>query len=279
MAFKRNPYGKRSKRTRVVRARRTYSRNKKILSNAKLTRMIKRLPPPEVKQVRMLYNNTGGFGLPDFNSASWSLDNGIYTLHPTQNRISIAQGTGQGQRVGNRIRVKSCYISGILYAQQQNAAYNPTPKPCEVVMYIYRLIGGGNTVDTTMTNFYQNGNTAGSPTGSLVDLTFPINKDRYRIVYRRVFKIGPADNTGTGSSAGLQYFANNDYKRNQRFYIPLTKYMDKIIRYNDTSLTCNNDTLYLAILPLMADGSANAAGNALLPVNCSMTQVFNYTDV
>lgn len=279
MALKRNPYGKRTgKRVPRLRGRRSY-RGKKVLSNAKLTQMVRRLPPLEVKQVRMLYSNTGGFGLPDFNSASWGLDNGVYTLNPTQNRLSIAQGTGQGQRIGNRIRTKSCYISGILYAQQQNAAYNPTPKPCEVVMYIYKLIGGGNTVDVTMSNFYQNGNTAGSPTGSLVDLTFPINKDRYRVLYRKVFKIGPADNTGTGASAGLQYFANNDYKRNQRFYIPLTKYMDKIMRYNDTSLTVNNDTLYLAILPLMADGSTNGAGNALLPVNCSMTQVYNYTDV
>jgi len=54
-------------------------------------------------------------------SASWGLDNGVYTLHPTQNRISIAQGTGQGQRVGNRIRTKSSYIKGILFTQQQNA--------------------------------------------------------------------------------------------------------------------------------------------------------------
>lgn len=265
-----------SKRPRRVFARRN---RRKVFSNAKLTRLIKRLPPPEVKQVRYLYSNTGGFGLPDFNSASWGLDNGVYTLHPTQNRIQISQGTGQGQRVGNRIRTKSSYIKGILFTQQQNATYNPTPKPYEVLVMIYKIIGQGNTVDTSLTGLYQNGNSVSGPLGSLQDLTFPINSDRYRVFYKRIFKIGAADNTGTGASIGLQYFANNDYKRNQVFYIPLTKYMDKIIRYNDTSTTCQNDCLYMCMLPLACDGTVLTAGNGVLPVACTMTQVYNFTDV
>jgi len=203
----------------------------------------------------------------------------IVPISPYGVGMDIDQGTGQGNRVGNRIKTKSSYITGILYAQQQNATYNPNPKPCEVLIMVYKIIGGGNNVETNLSNLFQNGSTSGNPTGSLADLTFPINKDKYRVMYRKVFKIGAADNTGTGSSIGQQYFANNDYKRNQRFYIPLTKYMDKNVRYQDTSLTCQNDTLYLLILPLMADGTTNVGGNALLPINCIMTQVYNFTDV
>lgn len=274
MAYKRKAMGKRP-RKRIVRRR----GGKKVLSNAMLTKLVRRLPAPEVKTYRYLYSNTGAFGCPDFNSVNWGLDNGVYLLNPTQNRIAISQGTGQGQRVGNNIRTKSSYISGILYANQQNASYNVTPKPYEVMFIIYKIIGQGNIADVTLTGLFQNANTQSTPTGTLQDLTMPFNKDRYRIFYKKVFKIGPAENTGTGASAGLAYFSNNDYKRNQRFYIPLTKYMDKRMKYNDTATNVQNDNLYLAILPLACDGSQQVAGNFLAPVNCLMTQTYNYTDV
>lgn len=279
MAIRRKPIGKRTgQRARRLRVRRI-SRKRGVMTNSQLTRAVKRLPPPETKTVRYSYINTGGFGLPDFNGTTWGLDNGIYQLHPNQNRIQISLGVQQNQRVGNRVRMKSSYISGIFYTQQQNATYNPTPKPVEVLCMIYRKIGGGNTIDTTMSGFFQNGGGTTTPTGSLIDLTLPVNKDAYKVYYRRVFKIGPADNTGTGSSIGLQYFANNDYKRNQRFFIPLTKYLDKNIRFNDSNNNCQNDVVYMAMIPLMADGTINTAGNALLPVSCIMNQVYNYTDV
>lgn len=260
--------------------KRNYRRGgKRVLSNGVITRLLRRLPAPEVKTTRYMYSNTGAFALPDYNSVNWGLDNGVYLLNPTQNRIAISQGTGQGQRVGNSIRTKSSYLSGILYANQQNASYNVTPKPYEVMFVIYKIIGQGNTADVTLTGLFQNGNTQSTPTGTLQDLTMPINKDKYRIYYRKVFKIGPAENTGTGSSTGLQFYANNDYKRNQKFYIPLTKYMDKRMKFNDAEQNVRNDNLYLAILPLACDGTQGVAGNFAAPVNCIMTQTYNYTDV
>lgn len=274
MAYKKKAMAKRPRR-RVTRRRVA----KKVMSNAQLTKLVRKLPSPEVKTYRYLYSNTGAFALPDYNSINWGLDNGVYLLNPTQNRIDITQGTGQGQRVGNFVRTKSSYLSGILYANQQNASYNVTPKPYEVMFVIYKILGQGNIADVTLTGLFQNGNTQSSPTGTLQDLTVPINKDKYRIYYRRVFKIGSADNTGTGSSTGLQFFANNDYKRNIRFYIPLTKYMDKRMKFNDTERNVKNDNLYLAILPLACDGTQQVIGNSLAPVNCIMTQTYNYTDV
>lgn len=274
MAYKRKAMVKRPRR-RVIRRR----GDKKVMSNAVITKMLRRLPPPEVKTSRFLYTNTGANALPDYNGLNWGLDFGVWLLNPTQNRIDITQGVGQGQRVGNNIRTKSSYLSGILYANQQNAAYNTTPKPYEVMFIIYKILGQGNIADVTLTGLFQNGNSQAIPTGTLQDLTLPINQDKYRIYYRRVFKIGPADNTGSGSSTGLQFFANNDYKRNQRFYIPLTKYMDKRMKFNDTDRNVKNDNLYLAVLPLACDGTQQVAGNSLAAVNMLMTQTYNYTDV
>jgi len=266
------------------RPKRVYARKpRKVMSNAQITNALRRLPPPEVKTQRVIYDNTGAFGIPAFNGLAWGLNNGLYTLHPTQNRIQISQGTGQGQRIGNQIRTKSSYIKGILYANQRDVTYNPTPKPAEVMIYIYRIIGQGASVPTgtnAMTNFYQNGSSSSSPTGLLEDLTTPINRDQYRVVYQRKFKIGSAENTGVGSSTGNQFFANNDYKRNATFYIPLTKFMDKRIKYSDASLTCNNDALLMAIIPLPCDNVPwGAAANLVTPIGCIMTQVYNYTDV
>jgi len=256
-------------------------KTKKVVSNKRVRKIERALVKmkPEVKQVRMLYEKTGAFGIPDYNSVNFGQDNNIFLLSPTQNRIQITQGTGQANRVGNRIRTVSSYISGILYATQQNATYNPTPKPMEVMMFVYKLIGGGNTSSSTLTNLFQNGNGTSSPTGGLADLTFPFNKDEYKILWRKTYKIGSAINTGTGASAGLQNYANNDYKRNQKFVIPLTKFLDKNIKYNDNAPSANNDQVYLAILPLAADGTVNAPGNGLAPISCIMTQVYKFTDV
>lgn len=264
------------KATKKAYPKKAYSATRKPYIAKVVKRTMKSMA--EVKQTRILYTKSDNTGLSPYNSSNWSLDNGLFALSPVQNRIEIPQGDGEGNRIGNRVTTKSSYLTGCFYPTAYDTVFNPTPRPQDVMVIIYKIIGGGSTITSTLSTLFQNGNTASGPTSSLIDTTLPINTDKYKIFYKKIFKIGSADNTGSGSATANQFYANNDYKRNQRFYIPLTKFMDKVYKYDNSNLSANNNMLYMAVLPMNCDGSQPAAGNLLRTVSMIMTQVYKYTD-
>lgn len=169
--------------------------------------------------------------------------------------ISILQGTGQGQRVGNVIKTKYAVVKGVL---RPTTNLDDSPKPLEVVMYIFKMKdqSSGNTLayanDVVANNFYQRNNTHNGVTGSLVDIVSAINTDMVQLYYKRVFKVG----TSTGDTTGGN--PNNDFAYNRKFSINITKYLPKIIRYNDNTDTPSINPLYMLLLPYRADGSIRA---------------------
>lgn len=266
--------GKTTKSSKILR-RVPRKASKAVVSAVKST--IKSMA--ETKQVRMLYTKVDNTGIQPYNGTSWGLDNGLFALSPVQNRIEISQGDGEGQRTGNRITVKSSYLNLILYPTPYDGTYNPVPRPQDVMIIIYKIIGGGNTIQTTLGGLFQNGNVTSSPGSNLTDTVLPFNNDLYKILYKKIVKVGSADNTAIGNMTAYQYYANNDYKRSVRLYIPITKYLDKVIKYDNTSTTANNSMLYMAVLPMNADGSQPAAGNAYRTVSLIMNQTFKYVDL
>lgn len=273
--FKRNA----SKRTgvRVRRVRKAVRRAPSKVQKKMVQRVVRSMA--ETKQTRILYTKTDITGLAPYNGVNWALDNGLFALSPVQNRIDIAQGDGEGDRTGSRITTKASYLSGIFYAPPYDVTYNPTPRPQEVMVIIFKVIGGGSNIISDLTGLFQGGNSTVSPTTSLIDTTLPFNTDKYRVFYKRIFKVGVSDAGGTGTSAVYQSYTNNDYKRNCRFFIPITKYLDKIMKYDGSSRSANNAQLYMAVLPVNADGSQPASGNSLRTVCMVMTQVYKFQDM
>lgn len=227
----------------------------------------------EKKTVR--YNWAKSFGA--YNTTNWSLD-GIYPLTPQASFTDIAQGTGQGNRVGNRITVRKLIFNGIMNTEGYDINFNASPQPLEVLMVIFRNRADPNTFTTNLTNFFQNGNGASSPNGTTTDTIFPINTDRYTVYYKRIFKLGFAEYNGTGVDSNNQKWSNNDYKLNQRFYVDCTKYVNKVMRFNDTVNTPITPVLHVAFLPMRADGSGvSAATNAMMKVSANWQ--LDYFDV
>lgn len=67
-----------------------------------------------------------------------------------------------------------------------------------------------------------------------------------------MFKLGSSLYLNSGSTAND---ANNDFKLSKYFNINLTKYIPKVIRYDDATTSPENVGLYATFLMCYADGS------------------------
>lgn len=226
---------------------------------------------------RMLENKKARYAFTDsvvnYNSATWGTPptTGVYPATPYPTFMTVNQGLGQGDRIGNRIRTRYCALRGILLPQPYNAVTHPNPRPMEVLMLVFSRKDTPATYSALMNNIWQSGDTSFGPVSNIVDVVSRVNTDLYTLHYQRVFKIGPSINQGTGSTNTYFQIANNDFKLNQRIYVNLTKYVPKVLSFNDTG-SANNRVVHVALWALSGDGTT--FGSTIVP--CQFTGEFMY---
>lgn len=214
------------------------------------------------------YWNTG-FGVVPSVNAGWASSQIPMTPYPGY--LVINQGVGAGGRVGNQILIKKLTFSGNLYQLPYNGTSNPTPFPFHVKFWFYYDKTDPNIIPAPQTDFLQNGSSSRGMFNDLVDLWAPVNTDKYRVLLTKQFKIGYAQNTGTGSVVGQAYGANNDYKYNHHFNIDLTKYIVKNVKFNDNTAQPSARGLFLLTTVVQANGTPYSA--SVIP--CQMQYVLN----
>ena len=164
---------------------------------------------------------------------------------------TIGQGTGQGDRIGNRISPVRFVFSGFMNfnADAVGAAQNSQPQ--YVKMFVFRMKNTLTATEPDMTKFFQYGNTSQAPTGYIQDIKSRVNTDDIVLYATRLFKLAPsALVNGLGSIAAA--FTNNDYKLTQSFKIDLTKYVKKVV-YDDTTAQIKNHQMFCAFVFGMND--------------------------
>lgn len=75
-------------------------------------------------------NFRGSINLYAYGATNWA--NTITPCTPDTLYLTIQQGVGQGDRVGNSVRVKSLKMTGVLRTALYNVTANPIPLPCYV---------------------------------------------------------------------------------------------------------------------------------------------------
>lgn len=225
------------------------------------------------------YNFTGD--LTYYNSTIFGATSSSFPLSPYTGYLGIAQGTGQGDRIGNSIRPYKCTLRMTINPNLYNVTSNPSPCPHLVRMLILRRKDiGQSTLLTSFAGLFQTGNTAIAPQSNGSDIVNSINTDLYTVYHDEVLKIGYADMTGSGSSAAGQYFSNNDFKYNIVKTVDVTKFMGKKLTFNDATQTgLSGDTgLYCLFLICRADGTTPTAGNSIAPVGLYGNFEFKFKD-
>lgn len=194
-------------------------------------------------------------------SASFGLAN--FPISPYSGFLDIQQGVGQANRVGNRIKLKRLNFSGSIRPMIYDSVTNPQPQPSYVILWFYYNRDDPTIMSTPDNTFLQLGNSSQSLQNTLVDRTSPVNKDNWVLLGRKVFKCGPAINTGSGSLPAFAHNANNDFKLVCDFNIDMMKYAVKDIIYNDTS---SNPRTRVIMCQPQAISAVSQFGAAYVPI-------------
>lgn len=213
------------------------------------------------------------------NAATFSA-NGVFALTPYTSQITISQGTGEGDRVGDSVRVKSAKLRMVLYPNVYDATSNNLPKPQDVQVFIFGMKpqydSYNNAVSSATTNMLQNGNSSAGLTSIMSDLLSDVNSDIVTLYSRKIYKVGTATDTGTGNQIAYQYFANNDYKYNHIIEMDLTKFYPKKLIWNDTATLTTTRGVYMVVCPVPADGTAPVSSQ--FTCSCEWQMNLKYKD-
>lgn len=226
----------------------------------------------EVKESSQYSLNTP---LAPSNNAGWVASS--IPICPYATGFVISQGAGQGQRIGNQIRTKKCWVKGIIHPNIQDPTTNIQPLPIQIRMILFKdKFNKSSQPSAVGIDLFQNGSTVLPPQNDLCDMILDINKDRYTVYHDETMKLGTSNFQGTGNLASFQFFANNDFNYNCQFSVDCTKFLPKTITYNDAGTSPMGDTLWMLLMPVWANGGQMASTQ----ITCSMSwvAVYNYTD-
>lgn len=209
-----------------------------------------------------------------YNATGWAAT-GLRPITPQVSGINIIGGTGQADRVGNKIRTRKVTLDLQMIPKPYNVTTNPTPQPGEVIVWIVGL-KESNILPNNLDDFFQNGNTTTDPNGSMVDIVKTYNTDKW-IVYKRVVrKLGFGVYGGSGGTIGAQYYNNNDYKMNHTLRIDCTKYCPASVVYDDTG-NPTTKAVFVAIEWVPSDGGQLNA--SYVPASMYYNLNYEYTDM
>lgn len=206
-----------------------------------------------------LYTFPGSvFGTPPNN---WTNNN---ILDVSSVYTGIAQGTGEGNRIGNVIKARKLKFSFVL-TPNLNAITSPLNVRMWILTFkfdpnnslavdVWGSMQNWNATGGLNRSFFDDGNTTSGMSGDLSDLLKPVNTDAWIVHKCKTFKLGHSGSPMTGTPA---ISGNNDYKLNIRKTIDLLPYIPKRITYNDANTNSLNKKVFIVFQCIQADGSTN----------------------
>jgi len=200
--------------------------------------------------------------------------------------FDITQGTQQNQRVGNMIKLKRWVIKGLI---QPNSLIWETPLDaipnslCGYVdVFFGRLLNNASAIDGQLIDLYQAGNGAITPNSTAGTILYPINKDKYKIYWRKRFKMGNAINPGFPNPTNT---TNNDFSLARTFGFDVTKFIlkNKHVKYEDGDSTPNDDmienlSLFAVFYPVVGNCPINDLGKSQSYYSLNVQTYAEYED-
>lgn len=167
----------------------------------------------------------------------------------------IGQGGGDGQRIGNKVKILSSNLKLCVNLLPYNATTNPLPMPLLVRILIvgYKKANQQlmNGTDANAALWEVNSGAAG-PQGNPLDITLQVNDQSYATYYDTVIKLGATGTSTTTPVSSGSYFDSS----NMSMYLDIDVAMSGPLTYNDTTNIPTNKNRFLIIQPVTADGQA-----------------------
>lgn len=181
-------------------------------------------------------------------TASTTVESFISNTNITQLNPIITQGTGESNRIGNRIKPVRFTLDVALQCFNQAAGVAPTY--FDVYVFKYKVANdpiGPSSGD--MNRFLDNDNSATQYVGLITDGLRKLNDDLFQLVAkRRVLLFNPFNSTNH-----LAATSSLNPCKTMRF--DLTKHVKKTWVYDDNTGLVINDNLWMAVGSTQSDGS------------------------
>lgn len=173
----------------------------------------------------------------------------------------ITQGTGNGQRIGDTIAVRSLTLKGFVnFDPSHYGDTNYMKNPVYLKMVVLRrkdsIIDPCNYGTTGISDLLMSGNMPTNPQNLPTDMVRRFNTDVYKIYTTRFFKLGNSAPSDAPNETG-QY--NNDFSLSRRFSINLSKHVDKL-KFNNPTNTPTNAAFHVLFLLCFANGYTPSSG-------------------
>lgn len=197
-------------------------------------------------------------------------------LVPNASTMLIAQGTGQGDRIGNKIKTKKVVMKYILYPIGYNATTNAAPCPAEVRAFIGRNKTSPAQPPAVGVSLFQNGDSTNGLTDGLADMIMPLNRDTTTVYKEIRHKVGNAAIavSGGGGSTVNQHYSNNDFKLNIMRTLDVTKYVPATLTYNDGITAPTTPASFFNIWYARADNTGGASSTTAYAIWYSIQYEF-----
>lgn len=194
----------------------------------------------------------------------------------------LAQGTGNSNRIGNRVRLVKNVVKGYVNLLPYNATLNSYRCPVAVKLYVFSVKSFTNFIGEmgyqNWQQFFRLNNSDVGFYGTMLDMLQSVNTELYTLHATRTFQLSsqPFLVGGGGSNAG---YGNPSGKWSMPFRFNLIKYA-KDLKYDDnTSLRVTNKSLFLAAQVCYADGGTNSYVNPDQLVEIHHIQECEYEDL
>lgn len=213
------------------------------------------------RQVETKYNQATTASVPIINQIT---DVQMVSIIP-----GIAQGVGQGDRLGNRIHPTRFTLKVVLTCLDiKNIIALGSPTYFDIYIFKYKVKNqyGGFVTAADAAQFLQDDNSSTFYNGGALDGLRPVNDDIFRLCIKK--RVCLANNSSATATQGIQASINP----NRCLYFNLTKYIKKMWSYDDAVQTLTNDNIYVAIGATQTDGAslgASSIGRYQLIVNLS----------
>lgn len=235
-------------------SKKSFSRRKPLRkAGSKLIRRIARQEVRRQIEDKEQRFNAEGFFYNFPGTGNWT-NNNIFDVNATIGN-SVAQGIGQGGRIGNKIRVTRFNVKWRFWC------YTPTYLQ-NVYVKCWILSDKQNPSTTTVTElsnaaangpWFNNGSSTTGMTQKVYDTMMPIDQDRWRVHKSRMWKLGVSTNP-----QGVLGYGNNDFKYSAALNINLSRYMPKMLQFRDTDTTVMSRNTYIVFQVVKADNTIEA---------------------
>lgn len=261
MAYRKKTYRKkRTFRKKGGIVKRAVRKAKKQIFAKRVKTVVNRMS--ETKNINYFINNFIGTSV-----LSAGFGNTIKCLLPTGNTggvLLLNQGTGQGNREGNKVSTVRMMLKGVIHINTAyDATFNYNMCPLYIAMYVFKVKGSipdtvGDVTTVVNNTFFQDGNASSGFSGTLRDLTREVNSQQVMLLKKRVFKVGTSNVVSAFGVASAnnanQQFGDSTVGISKMFRMDLTKCIPKTIQYNDTTSTPVNRQTYFMWVPFRVDG-------------------------